>query len=225
MQLRDEYLINGLSFYKDLTEEEKELVKREVQIRELKKGDTIYNADSIWKGLKLITKGQIRLFISSEQGNGVTLYRIREGEMCLISLVCMLEPHLKASMGVDAEEDTEIYNIPADVYTQLMRENETVRRITDDISQKRFGEILSVISDLIFSNVEQRLARALVGHAGYSDSDTLKITHEILANDIGSAREVVTRNLKRLQNLGYLKLQRGKILIKDKKALEKIIQN
>ncbi|MFW5632614.1 MAG: Crp/Fnr family transcriptional regulator, partial [Acetivibrio ethanolgignens] len=153
-------------------------------------------------------------------GNEVTLYRLMGGDMCVLSVVCIMNVN-SLDIHMEAETDSEVSMLPAWVYQRLNEDNNAVKDFTQQILTERFQAAMQVVSDLAFNTVGKRLAKGLLQKMRLLDSKELFITHETMAKDIGSAREVVSRTLKHFENLGIVKLSRGKITILDIEELEK----
>ena len=125
-------------------------------------------------------------------------------------------------MDMEMETDTIICTIPKSVYKILYDTNGDVKDYTLEMISEKFSDIMWLFNQYVFSNVASRLAGALLEHRVLEKKEILVITHEALARDVGTAREVVTRLLKQFQKDGLVKLTRGKIEILDEKRLGKI---
>lgn len=215
-----DFLADTLPFWNALTEEEKELCLSNIETKAFAKGTVLYHVGMGEASFKIVRSGIIRVFVSTPDGNEVTIYRLMGGDMCVLSVVCIMNMN-SLDIHMEAEKDAEVSMIPAWVYQKLNEENNAVKDFTQQILTERFQAVMQVVSDLAFNNVGKRLARGLLRQMEFLDSRELFITHEALAKDIGSAREVVSRTLKHFENLGIVKLSRGKITILDIEELEK----
>ena len=125
-------------------------------------------------------------------------------------------------LGIVEEKDTEFWLIPPNVYRELMEKSTAVANYTNELMASRFSEVMWLIEQVMFKSFDKRLAAFLLEESNIENSDRLEITHERIANHLGSAREVVTRMLKYFQNEGAVKLSRGAVEITDRKKLSEI---
>lgn len=216
-----EFLERTLPFWNKLTADEREYVTKYIKKREFKKNEILYQAGSDAPGLKIIYSGQIRLFITTPNGAEVTLSRLGGGRYCALSIFCM-EKKIDINLTMQAEMDSVCYLIPADIYNKLSENNSSVREFTQQILTERLLDVIDIMSGLVSQPISKRLADNLLQRMELQDSLKIKVTHDEIACDIGSAREVVSRVLKNLQNDGLVKLSRGTIEILDKENLRKI---
>ena len=172
-------------------------------------------------GLFLIYRGQVRVYIISESGKEITLYRLLEGDVCIFSASCMMN-NIAFDIYIEVEKDTQAFLIPTTALKRLASEVLPVQKFINDIMASRFSEVVWIMEQALFTSFDKRLAGFLLEQAVMDDSDILSITHEKIANHLGTAREVVTRMLKYFQNIGLVKLNRGTIQIIDKKKLEEL---
>lgn len=183
-----------------------------------KKGEKVHGGSSECTGVLLVTKGRLRVYIVTEEGKEITLYRLFERDMCLLSASCIINS-LQFDVTVSAEEDSVIISVPADVYKGIMSENAAAANYTNEIMASRFSEVMWVLDQVLSKKLDTRVAALLLEESELSEDGIITLTHEQLANHIGSAREVVTRMLKYFQNEGLVKLSRGSIEITDKERL------
>ncbi len=186
--------------------------------RSFKKGERLHAVTAECTGVLLVTKGRLRVYTVSEEGKEITLYRLFERDMCLLSASCIINS-LQFDVTVSAEEDSEVINVSADIYKDIMSENAAAANYTNEIMASRFSEVMWVLDQVLNKKLDTRLAALLIEESELSGNGVITLTHEQLANHIGSAREVVTRMLKYFQNEGMVKLSRGSIEITDKKRL------
>lgn len=214
-------LKKALPFWEQLNIEEKEKIKQQSYLVHYKKGKNIHQGSSECTGLTLIQSGQMRTYILSEKGNEITLYRSIEGNVYIMSAACLINS-LKVEMEVEFEMDTELIIIPKKLYQEIYENNTAVKEYMLQMIAEQFSDLLWLFQQYVFSNTAKRLADALKEHHDLSKSKSLKLTHEDLAHDLGTAREVVTRMLKQFQLDGLVKLSRGKIEITNLKKLSEI---
>ena len=174
-------------------------------------------------GLLVLTEGQLRTFIYSDEGREITLYRLFERDICLFSASCIMNS-IQFDVSVMAERQTSFYLIPAKFYHTLMKESASVANFTNELMATRFSDVMWLLDQILYKRLDSRLAALLLEESALSESNELKTTHEMLAKHLGSAREVVTRMLKYFQAEGAVALSRGGILLTDQEKLKSLAQ-
>ncbi len=189
----------------------------------VKKGTVLQNGSMECLGLLLIRSGQLRAYISSEEGREITIYRLFEQDMCLFSASCMMRS-VQFEITIQAEKDTEFYLIPPEIYKGVMEESAPLSNFTNEIMATRFSEVMWLVEQILWKSFDKRLGTFLLEEAAIEGTQILKITHETIGNHLGNPREVVTRMLKYFQNEGMVKLSRGAIEIIDAKKLRALTE-
>ena len=189
--------------------------------RTVARGEIIHNADTDCTGLLLVESGQLRAFILSAEGREITLYRLFERDLCLFSASCMMRS-LQFDVTIQAEKDTEFWSIPAGVYQQLMTQSAAVANYTNELMASRFSEVMSRMEQFMWKSMDKRVAAFLLQEADIEGTCALRITHETIANHLGSHREVITRTLRGFQHAGMVKLSRGMVTLVDREKLEAV---
>ena len=169
----------------------------------------------------MIKSGQLRAYINSEEGREVTLYRLFDRDFCLFSASCMMNS-IQFDITISAEKETVFWLIPTDFYKALMERNAAVANYTNEVMATRFTDVMWLVSQIMWTSFDKRLAHFLLEESGLEGTETLKITHEKIAAHLGTAREVVTRMLKYFQTEGMVRLTRGAIELLDRPALENL---
>lgn len=204
-----------------LTDEEKRTLEQASMLRKVKKGTVIHSSTTDCVGLLLIKSGQLRSYIFSDEGREITLYRLFEYDICLFSASCMMRS-IQFDMTIEAEKDTEMYVISPEVYKKLMDSSAQIANYTNEIMATRFSDVMWLIEQIMWKSIDKRLADFLINESEIEQSSVLKLTHEKIANHMGTAREVVTRMLRYFQSEGLVVLNRGTIEIVDEDGLAKI---
>ena len=204
-----------------LTDEEKRTLEQASMLRKVKKGTIIHSSNTDCVGLLLIKSGQLRSYIFSDEGREITLYRLFEYDMCLFSASCMMRS-IQFDMTIEAEKDTEMFVISPEEYKKLMDSSVQIANYTNEIMATRFSEVMWLIEQIMWKSIDKRLAGFLISESEIEQSRVLKMTHEKIANHMGTAREVVTRMLRYFQSEGLVALNRGTIEILDDKGLAQI---
>ena len=187
--------------------------------RKAEKGTIIHNGSMDCTGLLLIKSGLLRAYILSDEGREITIYRLFERDMCLFSASCIMRS-IQFEITIEAEKDTELWVIPAEIYKSIMEESAPVANYTNELMATRFSDVMWLIEQILWKSLDKRVASFLLEETSIEGTNELKITHETIANHLGSHREVITRMLRYFQEEGLVKLSRGKITILDIKRLE-----
>lgn len=193
-----------------------------VTVRTFKKGAILRGRDTECTGLLLIRSGQLRAFILSEEGREITIYRLFDLDICLFSASCILRS-IQFDVTIEAEKDTELWLIPADVYKSIQESSAALANYTNELMASRFSDVMWLIEQIMWKSMDKRIAAFLLEEAAIEETPVLSLTHERIANHLGSHREVITRILKYLQNEELVRLSRGKIELLDKAGLEALL--
>ena len=186
--------------------------------REIKKGTVIHNGNADCTGLLLVKSGQLRAYILSDEGREITIYRLFDRDICLFSASCMLRS-AQFDITIEAEKDTGLWVIPAEVYRSIMEQSAPLSNYTNEVMAARFSEVMWLVEQVMWKSMDKRVAAFLLEEAAIEKTDRLSITHETIANHLGTHREVVTRMLRYLQGEGMVRLSRGTVELRDEKKL------
>jgi CRP/FNR family transcriptional regulator len=201
-----------LPFFKKLGNDERILLNDNIITKKFPKGFHVHSGAEDCSGLIIVKSGQLRAFMVSNSGKELTLYRLLEDDICLFSASCILK-QINFDIYVDAEKESQCYLIPTNIFQIISEKNQYVSKFINDLMSKRFSEVMWLIEHTLFKSFDERLASFLIDQSSIENSTNLKITHEEIANHIGSAREVVSRMLKHFQTEGILNIKRGNIEI------------
>ena len=214
-------LANYFPIWNKLTKDQQERIESATEFRKVKKGTVLHNGSLDCLGLLLIRSGQLRAYILSDEGREITIYRLFEMDICLFSASCVM-PNMQFDIIIEAEKDTELWIIPACLYKDLMDESLAVATYANNLISSHFSELMWLVEQIMWKSFDKRLAKFLLEECVLEETDSLKITHEKIANHMGTAREVVTRMLRYFQSEGMVNLTRGAVEIVDKKRLQKL---
>ena len=189
--------------------------------RKVKKGTLIHNGSMDCTGLLLVKSGQLRAYILSDEGREITIYRLFDMDMCLFSASCMMRS-IQFEVTIKAEKDTELWVIPAEIYKSIMEESAPVANYTNELMAARFSDVMWLMEQVMWKSLDKRVAAFLLEESTIEGTNELKITHETIANHLGSHREVITRMLRYFQNEGKVRLSRGTVIILDERKLEEL---
>lgn len=189
--------------------------------RRVKKGDVIHNGSMHCTGLLLIQSGQLRAYILSDEGREITIYRLFDRDLCLFSASCIMRS-IQFEVTIQAEKDTDLWVIPAEVYQDIMEASAPVANYTNELMASRFSEVMWLMEQVMWKSLDKRVAAFLLEEASIEGSSVLKITHEAIANHLGTHREVITRMLRYFQSEGMVRLSRGMVRLLDEDRLRQL---
>ena len=211
---------DNFPFWDSLSQIEKETFVNSSQYISFPKGTNIHNGNEC-TGIILIRKGSLRLYILSDEGKEITLYRLFPGEMCMLSASCVLN-NITFDVFVDAEENAECIIVGGCAYAALAERNTSAKIFALETALARFSDVMWVMQQILFMSMDKRLAIFLLDEVSKTGGDTVHLTHEQIAKYMGSAREVVTRMLKYFSSEGIVELSRGGIKLIDMKRLHSL---
>jgi len=197
---------NYFPIWNKLTATQKNLISDSLITQHVKEGTIIHNGNLDCTGLLLVKSGQLRTYLLSDEGREITLYRLFDMDMFEVT--------------IEAEKDTDLWIIPAEIYKSIMQESAPVANYTNELMATRFSDVMWLIEQIMWKSLDKRVASFLLEETSIEGTNELKITHETIASHLGSHREVITRMLRYFQSEGLVKLSRGKITILDSKNLE-----
>ena len=204
-----------------LTADQQQRILSVSEFRTVKSGTTLHDGGPNCLGLLLVRSGQLRAYLLSEEGREITICRFFEMDICLFSASCVM-PNMQFDILIEAEKDTELWIIPACLYQNLMDESVAIANYSHNLIANHFSEVMWLMEQIMWKSFDKRLAKFLLEEAQLEQTDSLKLTHEKIANHMGTAREVVTRMLRYFQSEGMVHLTRGTIDIIDEKKLRKL---
>ncbi len=214
------YFEQAFPFWNNLNSKEKNIIDRGSDKVRYPRKTLLSPSGEGCKGALILISGQLRVYIVSDEGREVTLYRIGKEESCVLSAACLLDS-IAFDVHIEAIEDTEAIIVPSSVMNQIMKDNHRVELYFYKSTTERFSDVMWTMQQILFKGADKRLATFLWDEMIKGGSSVLTYTHEEMARYIGSAREVVTRILKYFANEGVVALSRGKIEIINKEELKK----
>lgn len=201
-----------------LTPRQQELIAAGLAARTVRRGAVLHSGGADCTGLLLVKSGQLRAYILSDEGREITVYRLFDRDLCLFSASCMLRS-VQFDITIEAEKDTRLWVIPADAYKQVMEQSAPAANYTNEIMAGRFSEVMWLIEQIMWKSLDKRVAAFLLEEVSIEGEDRLRLTHETIANHLGTHREVITRMLRYFQNEGMVRLARGAVELLDKERL------
>ena len=215
------YLKERLPFWDKMTSEEGDLILSNTTTVFYRQGTNVHSADHACVGVLIVRSGELRTYILSEEGKEITLYRLGEGEICILSASCLLS-NITFDVHIDAEQDTEVLLIHSGVFSQLLKMNISIENFALRLAADRFSDVMWAMEQILFMSFDRRLAVFLLDEITKTGEENLTFTHEQIAKYMGSAREVVSRMLKYFAKEGIVELHRGGVQILKKDRLREI---
>ena len=212
---------NTFPFWDHLSEADQSTFLRSSFQVKFNRGTTVHDGGEC-TGVILVKSGCLRLYMLSDEGKEITLYRLFPDELCILSASCVLHT-LTFDVLIDAEEDSECVVVGGCAYEGVWQKSDEVKIFTYETALSRFSDVMWIMQQILFMSMDKRLAIFLLDEVSKTGSDTIKLTHEQIAKYMGSAREVVSRMMKYFATEGILSASRsGGIKILDKKRLRRI---
>ena len=166
----------------------------------------------------LVLDGSIKVIARSESGREIVLYRVKQGGSCVLTTSCLLGHNRYPAEGI-TETPVRALAIPAAAFQQGLTESESFRTFIFNTYGQRLSDVISLVESISFEHINRRLARYLLDQASQGK---LSVTHQVVATELGSAREVISRQLKQFENKGWITQQRGEIVVLEPEALKQL---
>lgn len=182
------------------------------------KGMKVFDEGDRCGGVPFILNGVIRVSKFGKNGREITLYRLTSGDACQLTITSVLSNIAYPATAI-VEEEAEVVLLSVQQFTEMMRYNSNLQHFVYKLLSDRFLEIMTLIDELIFRKIDERLIEFLLGNSR-QNGDIIEMTHDEIAIELGTAREVISRVIKSLERAGYIQLSRGKVRVLSRKALE-----
>ncbi len=212
-------LLKSFDFLKNLDSELKEQFISNCNILNIESNKTVFDSTSC-NGIMLVLEGRFRVYMISNEGREITLYHLEKGDVSTLSINCITGT-MPIKAFITAEQNSKIAKLDNDYFMKLHRKSFQLQKFVLENMSQQMNDIMWIVEQIAFNGIDKRVATYLLSQ----NSKIIYKTHEEIANDIGTAREVVSRMLKYFEKNYYVKLSRGKIYIEDMSALENIIKN
>lgn len=207
-----------------VTEELRKALEGVGERRRFAKGTVLYEEGFPCPLVPLIVSGVVRVYKMSETGREITLYRVEENQVCVLSSTCALaDQDAKLPAVAVAETDVELLAIPTHVFRRMLRENPALHGFINHLLTERLAEMMMVVDEVAFGRVDLRLAELLLRQSAEHPERAVLATHAQLAMELGSAREVISRLLKDFERKGLVSLGRGRVDVTDADGLRAFI--
>lgn len=182
---------------------------------------TVFRQGDSCENYLLVLKGSVKVINRAENGREIVLYRVTDGESCTLTTACLFAQNLYPAEGITETEVTALM-IPRNVFNQGLADSEDFRKIIFDQYAQRLSDVISLVENLSFSRIDIRLARLLVQLSEVSPR--IETTHQNIAAELGTAREVISRHLKEFERNNLITLQRGSVTISNTAALQELAE-
>jgi CRP/FNR family transcriptional regulator len=199
-----------------------ERIARHAIYRKVQPGTVMFSERAPCGGFPLVLSGSVRVVQRYANGRELQLYRIKDGESCLLSGSCLLGKTDYAATGV-AEGNVELLVIPAPEFHALIAEDIVFRTYVFSLYGERLATLLHLVEAIAYQKLDQRLAALLLARA-QDGATTIHATHQALADELGSVREIVTRLLRSFEDRGWVELGREKIVVRDSEAMASLAE-
>jgi CRP/FNR family transcriptional regulator len=211
-------LFERFPFFRQLSAPRLERLLAEAQLLQVPAGTVLFDASQPCRGFPLLLEGGVRVAKFAPNGREILLYRVDPGQGCILSGGCLLGHTDYTARGI-AEQDVTLLAVPPAVFDELMLEFEPFRRFVFGMYGERLSEVMELVEEVAFRRLDERLAQLLV-HRG----PVLEATHQKLADELGSVREIVSRLLRSFEERGWVKLERERITVLDPRALAALLR-
>ena len=211
-----------LPFWESLSEKEKEYVRQNSSVHTYEKGTDITGCGGFCLGMIYILSGQIRVLMISEEGRAITLYRLKKSDSCILSASCVLS-QISFEVEMTATETTKLLVVNSGAYGRLMEQNLNVKCFSYQLATQRFSSVIWVLQQILFAKFDQRMAGFLLKACEESGTPEITMTKEAIAQEVNTAREVVSRMLKTFADDGLIEMKNKTIRILDKSGLQNIL--
>ena len=196
-------------------------IMMDVRIVEITEGEILYHIGDSCENYLLVLEGCVRVQMCSETGHEIVLYRVEEGQSCIMTTSCLLSNESYPAEAV-AETSVKAVVFGSDSFENALATLVEFRKFVFTAYAKRVADLIYLVNAVAFERMDVRLANVLLQRAG--GRQELKITHQEIANELGTAREVVSRLLKEFERGGLIETHRGRLIIKNQVKLKNIGQ-
>lgn len=209
-------LLERFPFFAELPAARLDALLRQAQEIRAPKGTILFDARQPCRGFPLVLEGSVRVTKTAPNGREIVLYRVDPGDGCVLSGGCLLGASDHSATGI-AEQDVTLISVPPALFQQLLLEFEPFRRFVFGLYGERLAEVMQLVEEVAFRRLDARLAQLLV-HRG----PVVGATHQKLAEELGSVREIVSRLLRQFEDRGWVELGRERVTLRDPRALAEL---
>jgi CRP/FNR family transcriptional regulator len=186
------------------------IMERESSFKSYKAGEVIMRKGQYIRSTVLVLEGRVKIYRENEEGGEFLMYYLQPGEACAVSMICAVQSEASEVMA-RAEEDTELLMLPIQLMDELMNKYKSWYQFVIRTYRSRFDELLTVIDNIAFRNMDERLEFYLQRHMQATGKNQIELSHQQIAEDLNSSREVISRLLKKMEQRGLVSLHRNMI--------------
>lgn len=209
-------LLERFPLFAELPQPRLDALIGEAQLLQAPAGSVLFDAKQPCRGFPLVLEGNIRVTKSAPNGREILLYRVEPGQSCILSGGCLLGQTDYTASGI-AETDVAILSVPPAPFNELMLQFEPFRRYVFGMYGERLSEVMELVEEVAFRQLDARLAQLLVRRG-----PVIEGTHQSIADELGSVREIVSRLLRSFEQRGWVRLERERITLRDPKSLSSL---
>lgn len=187
-----------------------DLIEKEAVQRSFNAGDIIMRTGQYIKSTVLVLEGRIKIYRENQDGGEFLMYYLQPGQACAVSMICAIQSGTSEIMAM-AEEDSEVLMIPVHLMDDMMNQYKSWYQFVIQTYRGRFDELLSVVDNIAFRNMDERLEFYIKRYVEKAGKKNLEISHQQIADDLNSSREVISRLLKKMEQRGLVRLHRNMI--------------
>lgn len=185
------------------------------KIKHVQAGDELIQTGQYIRSTVLVISGSIKVFRESEDGGEFLVYYLRPGNACAVSMICAMKSDT-SEVSATAVEDSEVLLVPLELMDSWMMRYTSWNRFVLGNYRERFEELLQVVDQIAFRSLDERLEFHLRRLAKNGESKSIQASHQDIANDLNSSREVISRLLKKMEQKGLVSLQRNQIILNER---------
>ncbi len=219
--IQKEEALRALPYWERLPTAQREFVAAHAAIRQYAKGEIVHGYGNACLGTVQVLCGSLRVYLLSEEGREITLFRLEEGEPCVLSAACVMR-QITFDTYMVAESDCRLLVVSAAAFDRVAEENIYVKCFMYEVAAERFSAVMRAMQQILFCGLDKRLASFLTEMYEKTGSKRIDMTQSGIAVQISSAREAVARTLKRFEEEGLVRLSRGRVVLLDVEGLKKI---
>ncbi len=187
-----------------------EVIEKEAVQKKIKAGEIIMRTGQYIKSTALVLEGQLKIYRENQDGGEFLMYYLGPGQACAVSMICALQSETSEITAI-AEEDTEVLLIPVHLMDDLMNKYKSWYQFVIQTYRNRFDELITVVDNIAFHNMDERLEFYLKRHVKKSGKNLIELSHQQIADDLNSSREVISRLLKKMEQRNLVRLNRNMI--------------
>jgi CRP/FNR family transcriptional regulator len=202
--------------FRQMSDTTVEEVLRQSPLKHVPVGTVLFTPGTQCQMFPLVLSGVVRVSRVGPKGRELPLYRVRPGESCVLTTTCLLGNTSYNATGI-VETDLSVIAMPSDVFNRLLNEEPAFRLFVFGLFKDRVSELMQLVEEVAFRKLDQRLANLLV-----SMGNPVRVTHQQLADELGSVREMISRVLRSFEERGWVSLGREQIDVRDVDSLKSL---